>query len=103
MRSMIRKSGNRFSLANKRGAFARRSCSNKDALVMPEQSYQKNDRQRYAEQPEQCASSEIHGSSPSFVKTDDAGRREEFPGRDEFAAAKCWKFCRSSGNKDVGL
>ena len=55
---------------------------------MPEQSYQQNDRQRYAEQPEQCASSEIHGPSPSFVKTDDAGRREEFHDGDEFGAAK---------------
>jgi len=55
---------------------------------MPEQSQQKNDWQRYAEQPEQCAFSEIHGSSPSLVKTDDAGRRQEFREWGEFGASK---------------
>jgi hypothetical protein len=66
---------------------------------MPEQSYQKNDRQRYAEQPEQCASSEIHGSSPSFVKTDDAARREEFQERDEFAWPSDGSFADLPGTK----
>ena len=57
-------------------------CSRASLLMMPEQSKQKHDRQRYAQKTKQCATSNAHKIPPSSNDwmTQDAGAKVCFGG-----------------------